>query len=108
LNSFIPGLAAAVKDPDKRVRVQVVRALGRTGDQAAIEALISAVHDDDWAVAVSAVEALAKIGGKADEELMKIARDPGSTVNKRASELIKEKGIKPGAVVNITFGSEKE
>jgi HEAT repeat protein len=52
----------ALKDQDRDVRSIAAEALGKIGDDKAIDALIMALKDEDRAVRSSAAEALGQIG----------------------------------------------
>jgi HEAT repeat protein/cyclophilin family peptidyl-prolyl cis-trans isomerase len=55
-----PRLMAALKDPDRRVRTEAIRALGTYSDSAAVAALVAALSDDDAWISVSAAEGLGR------------------------------------------------
>lgn len=58
----VAGLIKALAYPkDARVRLSAAEALGRTGDERAVEPLIAALKDDDHVVCTAAVQALARL-----------------------------------------------
>jgi len=60
-------LHAAVKDSDRRVRTEAVRALATWHDSASFDVLVAALNDADTWISVSAAEALASHRNRADD-----------------------------------------
>ena len=54
-------LLAAVRDTDRRVRTEAIRALGTYSDSVAVQALITAIRDVDAWISVSAAEGLGRV-----------------------------------------------
>jgi HEAT repeat protein/S1-C subfamily serine protease len=93
----VPPLREAVNDPDVRVRLAAVGALGRIGEPAglAIEELIGALSDPDEAVRAATATALGKIGPavrRAYAGLVKASADPVAAVRTAAAATLKPLG----------------
>lgn len=88
----VPGLLAALDDPDTYVRSRAAVALAEVGE-AALEDLIAAIHNGDERVRWGAAIALGKIGGdRAVEALIKTLPDPDDDVRLRAAAALADIG----------------
>lgn len=82
----VSALLQAVADPEGEVRAKVARALGQTGDPAALTGLQTLVGDSVWFVRLQAVAGLSKIGHRATEPaLWQAAQDADGRVRKKAA-----------------------
>lgn len=66
-------LREAVKDPDRRVRTEALRALGQHDDDDSVAVVVAALDDKDAWLSVSAAEALARQEKRADMIAPKLA-----------------------------------
>lgn len=72
-------LLGMLADPRVRVRQELVRALGESGDPRAVPALADAIGEDDETLRTLAIQSLGKIGGHEARVLLENARsDPRS------------------------------
>ncbi|HBC74304.1 MAG TPA: hypothetical protein DC017_05475, partial [Candidatus Wallbacteria bacterium] len=71
----IPSLAKLLDDPDRDLRLHVVRSLCITPAPGTVEPLITALGDADWSVRKHASEGLEKVGGSAVAKLQKAFQD---------------------------------
>lgn len=71
----IPSLAKLLDDPDRDLRLHVVRSLCITPAPGIVEPLITALGDADWSVRKHASEGLEKVGGAAVAKLQKAFQD---------------------------------
>lgn len=91
--SAVAPLTRALKDRDKRVRINAAWLLGRIGDKRAVSPLIEVLKDRNWEVCSNAAEALGMLGdNRAEAPLVQSlkynAEQPTnylSTVRRRAS-----------------------
>ena len=80
-----PKLVALIHDPRKRVRQELVVALGRSDDRTAVETLLPILRDPDETLRTLAIQALGRLGGeKARHCLRSFLTDKGSTDKERA------------------------
>jgi HEAT repeat protein len=70
----VPGLIAALDDPEDYVRIEVIRALARLRDPEAVPRLAAMLRSDDEKVREEAVQALVVFGPAATEWLVVILR----------------------------------
>ena len=68
-------LAAALRDPDRRVRASAALALGWEHNAEAVSPLINALSDTAWQVVDAAVDALGAVGVSAADRLLAVLRD---------------------------------
>jgi cyclophilin family peptidyl-prolyl cis-trans isomerase/HEAT repeat protein len=66
-------LAVALKDPDRRVRTEALRALGGYDDDASFDAVMAAIESPDTWLSVSAAEALGRKAARAEAVVPKLA-----------------------------------
>ncbi|MDY6932021.1 MAG: HEAT repeat domain-containing protein, partial [Halobacteriota archaeon] len=91
LNKIIAFLRS--KDDNRGSRVNAAWALGRIGDERAVDALEGALKDEDYRVRESAAEALVNIGGERAVEALKGAlKDKNPSVRGNAAEALGEIG----------------
>lgn len=89
-------LVLALKDPDWKVRKDVVYELGEIKDPSAVEPLIAAMKDKVWIVRCTAFEALEDIKAAPPEPLIMALKDTDAFVRLNAAELLGNLG--PAAV----------
>jgi HEAT repeat protein len=88
----IDPLIHALRDPDKKVRAQAVKALGEIGNPS-VDSLILLLDDTDWKVRYRAAEVLGIIGStKAVPFLIATLDDPKDHVRYMAAKAIGETG----------------
>jgi len=76
-------LMAALDDKDSVVRLRAAWALGRIGDERAIQKLILTLQDGDWSVRMRAADALGMLGARqATSALLLLLRDKNADVRR--------------------------
>ncbi|MEZ7893066.1 MAG: HEAT repeat domain-containing protein [Candidatus Wallbacteria bacterium] len=68
-------LSKMIDEPDRDMRLHIIKSLGTTGQANAADALIHCIGDSDWAVRKHAAEGLEKIGAPAVAKLQKAFQD---------------------------------
>lgn len=82
-------LVGALKDKDEMVRQQVIIALGRIKDPAALDPLIEMLKDTDWFARLTAAAALEKIGDERGRQAIKsLLKDPDLVVRMRVERIL--------------------
>lgn len=96
-------LRAALKDPDRRVRTEALRALGGYDDDAAFEALVVALESPDTWLSVSAAEAVGRKASRAAVVVPKLvaAADPKRTLAQRLTALTPLAILAPDAAIEV-------
>lgn len=78
-------LREALRDPDRRVRTEALRALGTHDDEASFKQVLAALHDADPWLSVSAAELLGRYEPRADVVVpaLEAAAAPGRPLSRR-------------------------
>jgi HEAT repeat protein len=87
----VPVIIEALNDPDRLVRIEIVKALAAIGVPA-IAPLMQVFREGDMQVRTGAMEALWMIGQPATTPLIMVLKDNQSDVRKRAALLLGEIG----------------
>jgi len=90
-------LREAVRDPDRRVRTEALRALAQLGDDESFAAVLTALESDDSWLAVSAAEGLARYTRRASDSAPKLlaATGPSRSLAVRVTALTSLAAIAP-------------
>lgn len=94
-------LRDAVRDPDRRVRTEALRALALYDDDASFEVVMAALESPDTWLSVSAAEGLGRFRARADQVVPKLvaAVAPGRPVSLRVTALASLRMLAPEAAV---------
>ena len=95
-----PALITVLADRDRDVRVGAVRALGRSGNQAAVSALARMLKDDDAIVRAEAARMMAKFDA-VGPEVIELLADDDPAVRLAAAEAVASQGG-PVALAQLT------
>ena len=92
-------LRAAVKDPDRRVRTEALRALGGYDDDESFAVMLAALETSDNWLSVSAAEAMGRFASRKDAVVPKLiaAAAPGKPVALRSTALTPLAALAPEA-----------
>ena len=92
-------LRAAVKDPDRRVRTEALRALGGYDDDESFAVLLAALESSDTWLSVSAAEAMGRFTSRKDTVVPKLtaAVAPGKPIALRITALTPLAALAPDA-----------
>ena len=92
-------LRAAVKDPDRRVRTEALRALGGYDDDESFAVVLAALESSDTWLSVSAAEAMGRLTSRKDAVVPKLiaAVAPGRPVALRITALTPLAALAPDA-----------
>src|SRR5207245_1765106 len=92
----LDALESYVFDPDPEVRAQIVRALGRSGDNQSVPLLIAAAGDTEWFVRLRALVSLADLTHPSSMGAVLCAtRDPDFRVRQRAASALAKLAAHP-------------
>jgi peptidylprolyl isomerase len=94
-------LRAAVRDPDRRVRTEALRALAQYDDDAAFAVVLAALDSPDTWLSVSAAEALGRFRARAEVVVPKLeaAVAPGRPLSLRLTALTQLRTLAPDAAL---------
>ena len=96
-------LRAAVRDPDRRVRTEALRALGGYDDDESFAVVLAALESSDTWLSVSAAEAMGRFTSRKDVVIPKLiaAAAPGKPIALRITALTPLAALAPGAAKEI-------
>ena len=85
----VPALLERARDPDQKIRGQMIALLGEIGDPRSLDALILALDDTSWLIQASAARGLGKLkDARAVDPLMKKAMPGGARDDVRVEALL--------------------